>query len=261
MTRIFFPAVLLLASGFAQQRQTPVEITAEPSHHMVLENLFIRAFAVTVNPKDSTLMHRHGHDYLAVALGDSEIQNIKESGQPIAVKFKDGDVRYSPAGVLHAVADPGDQPFHNITIELLQPTTNQRTCTESCAIPVHCAGNEKACAVATKIMTSDQWSVTEITIPAGGSYPQHTHLANFLVVPLTDLNLKARDQDQPAITLTGKPGEVAWNNPMIHTITNPGSTAARFVVLEFRGRPAGEGSESMVPQDQKPGEHKPHDHH
>ncbi len=260
MTRIFAAALLLVSCAFSQQAQAPVEITEEPHHHLALENLFVRAFAVSVDPKASTLMHRHGHDYISIALGDSEIQNMKEGAQPTTVKFKDGDVRYSPAGLVHAVADPGDQPFHNITIELLQPTTNQKTYTESCSIPVNCGAGEKACASVTKVMTADQWSVTQVTIPAGGSYPQHTHLANFLVIPLTDLNLKARNQDQPEAAITGKPGEVIWNNPMVHSVTNPGSQPARLVVLEFRGRPAGEGSESMGAQDQKSGEHK-HDHH
>ncbi len=260
MTRIFAAALLLLSPAFPQQAQAPVEITAEPHHHLVLENLFVRAFAVSVEPKTSTLMHRHGHDYISVALGDSEIQNTKEGGQPATVKFKDGDVRYSPAGLVHAVADPADQPFRNITIELLQPTTNQKVCTESCSIPVHCEGGEKSCASVTKVMTADQWSITQITIPAGGSYPRHTHLANFLLIPLTDLNLKARNQDRPETTVTGKPGAVLWNNPVVHSVTNPGAQPARLVVLEFRGRPAGEGSESMGPQDQKSGEHK-HDHH
>jgi len=262
MTRTLFAVLLFFtASAFAQDSQAPVEITSEPSHHLVLENMFVRAFAVTVNPKNSTLMHRHGHDYLSVALGDSEIQNIKPGASPAAVKFKDGDVRYSPAGLVHAVTDSGEQPFRNVTIELMQPTTNEKACTESCNVPVNCTSGEKACATVTKLMTADQWSVTQVTIPPGGVYPQHTHLANFLVVPVSDLNLKVRNQDQPEQSATAKAGEIRWHNPMVISVTNAGSEPARFVVLEFRGRPAGEGSESMAPQDQKAGEHKAHDHH
>lgn len=261
MRRTLFAALMCFAvSAWPQQQPAPVEITSEPSHHLVLENMYVRAFAVTVNPKSSTLMHRHGHDYIAVALGDSEIQNIREGAAPVTVKFKDGDVRYTPAGLVHAVGESSNQPFHNITIELMQPTTNQKACTESCTIPVTCEKNVP-CASVTKVMSADQWSVTQITIPAGGIYPQHTHLANFLVVPLTDGDVKVRVQDAPETTVHDETGKVTWHKPEIHTMTNTGSKPVRVVVLEFRGRPAGEGSESMGPQDQKTGEHKPHDHH
>ncbi|MCU1332117.1 MAG: hypothetical protein JWM08_1109, partial [Candidatus Angelobacter sp.] len=53
-------------------------------------------------------------------------------------------------------------------------------------------------------------------------------------------------------------GEQTWNNPAVHTVTNSGKSTAKVVVLEFRGRPAGEGSESMAPQSKD--SPKPHDH-
>jgi hypothetical protein len=66
-----------------------------------------------------------------------------------------------------------------------------------------------------------------------------------------------KKQDQAETTVHYKTGEVTWNNPVVHTVTNTGKTTARTVVLEFRGRPAGEGSESMGPKDAP----KPHDHY
>ena len=104
-------------------------------------------------------------------------------------------------------------------------------------------------------MSADQWSVTRVTIPAGATYPSHTHLANFLVIPVTDTDLKVKNQNGPETEVKQKVGEVRWNNPMVHTITNAGSAPAKVIVLEFRGRPAGEGSEA--PESGQ----KPHDHH
>ena len=92
MSRLIAAVLFLTAFAMAQQNQQPVEITSEPSHHLVLDNLFVRAFAVNIPPKASTLMHRHGHDYLSVALGDSEIENVKQGAQPATAKFKDGQV-------------------------------------------------------------------------------------------------------------------------------------------------------------------------
>lgn len=259
MPRLTFTAVAFLAlSAFAQQQ--PVDVSSEPHHHKVIDNLFVRAYAVQIDPQQATLMHRHSHDYLSVSLGDAAATATKEGGQPTPVKFKDGDVRFS-GPLVHEVTDAAPTPFRNITIELLQPTTNQKNCTESCSIAVPCDSADKSkCVSVEKVMTADQWSVTRITIPPGALYPKHTHLANFLVIPLTDSDVKVSVQDGPETEAHDKAGEVRWNNPLIHSVRNAGSAPARVVVLEFRGRPAGEGSESMGPQ-QKPEEHKPHDHH
>ena len=63
--------VMLVLTAWTQQAQAPVEITSESSHHLVLENMFVRVFAVSVDPGKSTLMHHHAHDYLSVSLGDA----------------------------------------------------------------------------------------------------------------------------------------------------------------------------------------------
>ncbi|HVG91790.1 MAG TPA: hypothetical protein VNB54_09905 [Alphaproteobacteria bacterium] len=252
--------VILALTAWTQQAQAPVEITSEPSHHLVLENMFVRVFAVSVDPGKSTLMHRHGRDYLGITLGDSQITNTRQGAQPAQVTLKDGDTRFTPAGLVHAITNNAGAPFHNRTIELLQPTTNQKACTESCEIPVPCDSADKTkCTTVTKLITADQWSVTMVTLPPGARYPQHTHLANFLTVALTDSDVTMKNQDQPEAAVHFTTGELKWNNPIVHTITNSGKTVAKTVVLEFRGRPAGEGSESMAPQSKDAPQ--PHDHH
>ncbi|HKD81955.1 MAG TPA: hypothetical protein VKH81_19835 [Candidatus Angelobacter sp.] len=249
--------LLFVLPLLAQQAQAPVEITSEPHHHLVLDNLFVRVFAFSIAPGESTLMHHHGHDYLSVFIGDSQGMNIKDGAQPAPVAFKDGDTRFAAAGLNHIVTNTGKTPLRNLTIELLGPTTNQKTCTESCAIAIPCDSADKAaCVSVTKLITADQWSTTLVTLPPGAKYARHTHLANFLVVPLTDSEVTMQNQDQPATPVHEKTGEVAWNNPVVHTITNTGKNTVRTVVLEFRGRPSGEGSESAGPKEAP----KPHDH-
>jgi quercetin dioxygenase-like cupin family protein len=252
--------VILALTAWTQQAQAPVEVSSEPHHHQVMENMFVRVFAVSVDPGESTLMHHHGRDYLSVSIGDAQVTNTKQGAQPVAASFKDGDVRFTPAGLVHAVSNTGSAPFRNRTIELVGPTTNQKACTESCEVPVPCDSSDKSkCVSVTKLITADQWSVTLVTSPPGAVYPQHTHLANFLTIPLTDADITRKNQDQPEQTVHSRTGELTWNNPVVHTLTNSGKTTAKTVVLEFRGRPAGEGSESMGPNSKDTP--KPHDHH
>jgi hypothetical protein len=226
---------VVLVFGFAATaQQNPVEITSEPHHHLVLENTYVRAFAVNVAPKETSLVHRHGHDYLSVSLGDAQIMNAKAGEAPVAANFKDGDVRFSAAPVVHAVTDTGDGPFRNITIELLGPTTGQHACTESCSIAVPCESADKAaCTSVVKLMSADQWSVTLVTVPAGARYAQHAHAGSFLVVPLSDADVKTKSQDAPETDLHTKTGAITWNGPVVHTITNTGTKTSRVVVLEF----------------------------
>ena len=257
MRKLSFFLLLLALPLLSQQAQVPVEITAEPHHHLVIDNMFVRVFTVSVDPGASTLMHHHGRDYLSVSVGDAQVTNAKEGAQPVAVTFKDGDTRFTPSGLNHAITNTGQAAFHNATIELLGPTTNQKACTESCAVPTPCDSADKAaCVSVNKLFSADQWTVTLVTLPAGAKYPQHTHLANFLNVPLADADLSVQNQNQAATGVHNKAGEPTWNNPVVHTVTNTGKTTARVVVLEFRGRPAGEGSESAPPKEAP----KPHDH-
>ncbi len=230
--------LLFVLPALSQQAQAPVEITSEPSHHPAVNNQFVRVFQVWVDPGKSSLLHRHAKDYLSVSVGDAQIINAKEGAQPVAANFKDGDVRFTKAPLVHAVTNTGSTPFRNATIELLGPTTNQKACTESCSIPVPCDSADKsACASVVKVMTADEWSVTQVTLPPGAKYAQHAHQGSFLVVPLTDADLTMKDQDKPEVVTYSKAGVVTWNNPVTHTITNAGKTTAKSVVLEFRGQP------------------------
>jgi len=97
-----------------------VEITAEPSHHLALENEYVRVFKVSVEPHTATLMHRHRHDYMFVTLGDASISNEVESKEPVQAKLSDGDTRFTAGNFAHIARDLSDTPFRNVTIELLQ---------------------------------------------------------------------------------------------------------------------------------------------
>jgi len=147
--------MVLLATALLAQPQQTVEITSEPSHHLVLQNDYVRVFDVTVAPKATTLIHRHNYDYLFVTLGDSDVVSVRPGEKPVALQLKDGDVRFTPGHFAHAAINNADRPFHNITIELLKPSTNVKTCDQNCAAFI-CAG---ICPNKYKLISSDQWTV------------------------------------------------------------------------------------------------------
>ncbi len=113
---------ILALTAWTQQAQAPVEITAEPHHHLVVENKFVRAFAFSVDPGQSTLMHRHGHDYISIFVGDTQTMNAKEGAQPAPATFKDGDVKFAACGWCTPLQIPAP----------LRPATRPSSC---CSLP------------------------------------------------------------------------------------------------------------------------------
>ena len=132
------PSVLMLlvvatAAAFAQDagKAGPVEVANEPSHHLKIENEYVRAYFVEVAPGQSTLMHHHSTDYLAVAIGAAEVDAAGADGTTKHISFQDGQVNYSPAGVTHLVSNKGTVPFRNATIEMLQ-NQGHPVCVKNC---------------------------------------------------------------------------------------------------------------------------------
>ena len=226
--------VFLATAALAQQQQS-VEITSEPSHHLVFQNEYVRVFDVTVAPKASTLIHRHNHDYLFVTLGDSDVVSVRPGEEPVSLKLKDGEVRFTPGNFAHAAINNSDRPFHNTTIELLQPSTNIKKCTEACEIPVPCELGKAACPSIFPLISSDQWTVLLIKFPPGSRLESHTRSAPHLFVPVSDLEL-TRELGSSRRTVKRASGDVAWipGGDVSHALTVNNTTHSMlFVTVEF----------------------------
>ena len=228
--------VWLAAAAFAQQQ--PVELTSEPSHHLVLENEYVRVFDVIVAPKATTLIHRHNNDYAFVTLGDADLINARVGEKPVPLQLRDGEVRFTPGHFAHAAINESTQPFHNTTIELLKASTHVANCSEGCSEPLACAADQKSnCPSVVRRISSDQWTMSLVTMPPSSRMEQQAHSLPHLVVAVTDLNLTS--ESSPSATIQRAPGGLAWvPGGVTHSLANPGPRAAQFVTLEFKaGRP------------------------
>jgi quercetin dioxygenase-like cupin family protein len=96
-----------------------VPIDQEPRHHLVIENEFVRAFAVEIAPHDRTLCHRHPHDYLLYVVGDGDIVSAARDEEPKTLSYRDGECELLEAGLVHVVENLRDTPFRNVVVELL----------------------------------------------------------------------------------------------------------------------------------------------
>lgn len=196
----------------AQQSQ-PVEITSEPRHHLVLENQYVRVFDVTVEPKGTTLVHRHHHDYLFVTLGDSDVTSARPGEQPAHLVLKDGDTRFTAGNFAHAAINNSDKPFHNITIELVQRSTNVKTCEQ----------NSSSCTAggANALVIADQWTAVARELNSG-----HTHFDPQVSGPALAVLVSG-----------GTPGQLKWADDGQELSFAPANAGAKYVVLQFRSKP------------------------
>jgi hypothetical protein len=226
-------AGLLLVSMAALAQQQPVEITSEPRHHLVFQNEYVRVFDVTVEPRGSTLVHRHNYDYLFVTLGDSDVVSARPGEKPVQLLLKDGETRFTAGNFSHAAINNSQLPFHNITIELLKPSTNVKTCTEPCPQPLDCPQDKLHCPAGEKRISSDQWSVSSWSMPANTSFDTRSLRGPSLLIAVTNLDLSA-----PGIAINGRltrqPGGLEWiPTGWTGTIANSSSRRQAFVILQF----------------------------
>jgi quercetin dioxygenase-like cupin family protein len=221
---------LLIAMLAAHAAAPEVEITSEPSHHLALENEYVRVFKVEVAPNAATLMHRHRHDYVFVTLGDSHISNEVDGKAPADVKLADGDTRFAPGNFAHLVRDLAETPFRNVTIEIMQ---DEKMRAAPSSWPED-SGEKTFPGGRIKILSvKDGVRVSEVNLDAGATVPSHHHNGPHLMVAISDLDLRSDVEGMGPMPGKFKAGDLKWlPGGYTHTLTNTGDHAAKLVTVE-----------------------------
>ncbi len=113
------------------QARAPLEVEAEPHHHLILENALVRVFAVGIPVhQDAYVLYRH--NYLTVTLQESRLAMWSEgvSAAPV-YPINAGDTRFFIGGMPIGIRNEGRTKYRNITVEFLDPqvTTTDTTTT------------------------------------------------------------------------------------------------------------------------------------
>ncbi len=226
-----FLFLFLLIPLLAAQTASEVEITAEPSHHLAVENEYVRVFKVEVAPHASTLMHRHHHDYVYVTLGDAYLSNEVEGKAPVDAKLSDGETRFATGNFAHIARNLSDQPFRNVTIELMQDEKLRQTPSpwpEESGEKTFPGGRSKI------LFVKDGVRVSEVNLAPGAIVPSHHHDGSHLLVAVSDLDLRSDVDGSGPMRGQLKTGDIKWlPGGYTHTLTNVGKSPARFVTVEF----------------------------
>ena len=231
-SHLLFPALVLAAITLAAQTTSEVEITAEPHHHLLLENQQVRVWLAEVAPHDATLLHRHNHDYVFVSLGETNVSNEVEGKPPVTLKMQDGETRFSQGGFAHIARDLASTPFRAIAVEILQDEAAHKTpppkWDEERGLHVFTGGTQHI------MFVQDGVRVSETELQPGATLPSHHHSGPHLLVAVSDLEIRSDVEGQGPMPGHFKSGDVKWlPGDYTHTLTNTGKQQAKFVTLEF----------------------------
>ena len=209
-----------------------VALTAEPSHHLLLENDQVRVFRFDLAPHASTLLHRHGHDYVFVTLGEAHFSNEVQGKAPVEVKLPDGKTGVTPGDFAHTAKNLADTPFRNLTIELLQ---DDKLRAAPSPWPPEAEGNRDLPGVRIRVLAvKDGARVSEVEVQPGATIPRHHHNGPHLVVAVSDLELRSEVAGKGPVSTALKAGDAKWiPGDLTHTLTNTGKSPARMVTVEF----------------------------
>jgi quercetin dioxygenase-like cupin family protein len=192
-----------------------------------VDNDQAKVLNVVVQPHEKTRLHQHKVNrvmiYLQVGRQDFDYQHGKKS----VLRFKAGEMKWSPAGGMHIAEITSDKPVNIIEVELKKPGTG--------------AGAPKTALDPVKVdkkhykveLENSQVRVVRVKIGPHEKVPLHEHSLNRVVTYITDQNIRVTT-DGKAETVQHKAGEVSWGSPTKHMEENLNDTPFEAVVVELK---------------------------
>lgn len=226
--------VAALACPVATLAQNAVDMGQEPDHTLLIENEYLRAFRVEIPRLQSTLVHRHDHDYVIITLTDSRMKAAKPGEAPITFTRYAGDIRYIYGPFAHSVTNDEVTPYADVTVEIYKGDTSRYNGYLSTDTFKNILG-PGIDTNASYAVTLDKSGVKiwNVQLLAGDSQSRVEHQSGGqLIVAVNHVKLK---WDSPEVNLSLDPGEVKWiPRGSSYKVANTGREPARFVILEMR---------------------------
>jgi hypothetical protein len=236
------PVLLLLASGplsevpsFAQT-QTAAAPTAEPHHHLLLENDAVLVFALTLKPTEQAYAH-YDHNFLMVALEDCEMVLWSEGQSPIAnFMFKPGDVHFLYSGPPRGFRNDRTTQCRTAIIEFLDPkVTTYGYQSQIGRWDYGASGIAPPPDPDAKFM--DQMligtaAVKDVQLLAGDSFPPPDKGIAELLIPVSDVDFKTESD----VHVRKASGKAVWMGAgRTSDLINASGGPVRFVMVELPG--------------------------
>jgi hypothetical protein len=171
--------------------------------------------------------HEHRLNRVMIYLQDGSQEITPQGGKKTTLKFKAGEVRFSPASTTHVSEIVSDKSVNIVEIELKKPGAGKKIDTPLDPLKV-APKNYKL------EFENDQVRVIRVKFPAHFTSPMHEHVLNRVVVYLTNQNTKMTSPDGKVDVAVHKAGEASWGGPTQHKEENMLDGPFEAVVVEFK---------------------------
>jgi len=103
-----------------------ISIADEPKHHLIIDNEWVRAYAVEIAPGQITLCHLHPWPYLMYVAGGAAIISTPRGGEAENQRYAADYCDLHPAGLEHVVENVNNAAFRAMIFEVLPATRSLR---------------------------------------------------------------------------------------------------------------------------------------
>ena len=202
--------------------------TASADSRTLLENDQVRVVQANDQPHVASSPHQHKLNRVMIYLQAGEERITPEGGAPANLKWKAGEVRWSPASGTHVSEVTSSAPVTMIELEIKKdadPAKKVTTTLDPPKIDPHDYRVE---------FENSQVRVLRVRMAAKHSVPLHEHQLDRVVVYLTDQNTRVTTPDGKAETVQHKAGEASWGGPAKHREENLNDSPFEAVVVELK---------------------------
>jgi uncharacterized RmlC-like cupin family protein len=169
--------------------------------------------------------HKHDMNRVMVYL-QGGTQVFEEDGKKSTLKYKAGDVLWSPKTGMHTPELMTDTQVDIVEVELKQPGAGKKITTALDPLKVDPKHYKLE-------FQNDQVRVMRVNFPAHQGAPLHEHQLNRVVVYLKDQNVKMTTAEGKVDTVVHKPGEASWGEAVKHKEENLNDTPFEAIIVEL----------------------------
>src|SRR4051812_45446641 len=199
--------------------------TAEPSSKL-FENEYVNVVRALEKPHVKGKFHEHKTNRVMIYLQSGTQRFEYQNGsKPETFNWKEGEVKWSPAGGMHSPEVTTDEPFNIVEVELKKPGTGKKVTGAQDVLKVDPKHYKLE-------FENDQVRVIRVKVGPHESIPMHEHALNRVSVVLTDQNVRSTDSQGKVETVQHKAGEASWGTAKIHKEKNLNDKPLEMIIVE-----------------------------
>lgn len=192
-----------------------------------IENDDVRILDVVVQPHEKTKMHEHKANRVMIYKNAGSQDFEFADGKKSVLKFKEGQVLWSPGGGAHAAAVSTPNSVGIVEIELKKPGAGKKVTTALDPLKVDTKHYKLE-------FENDQVRVVRVHFGAHEAAPLHENQLNRIMVYLTDAKARVTTVDGKVDETPRKAGDIMQGGAGKHSELNTLDKPVEVIVVELK---------------------------